>query len=80
MKEPPTQSSSRQLGVDDLTMRVPRRCALPVLLWKITITLRNRQPLPFILDAEYLVDPTGFIAYLRDKVAVGNVCTVYIAT
>lgn len=28
----------------------------------------------FIPDAEYLVDPTGLIAYLGEKVAVGNVC------
>jgi pre-60S factor REI1 len=25
----------------------------------------------FILDAEYLVDPTGLITYLREKLAVG---------
>jgi pre-60S factor REI1 len=28
----------------------------------------------FIPDAEYLVDPTGLITYLGEKVAVGNVC------
>jgi pre-60S factor REI1 len=28
----------------------------------------------FIADAEYLVDPTGLIAYLGEKLAVGNVC------
>ncbi|KAN0107331.1 C2H2 type zinc-finger (2 copies) domain containing protein [Russula decolorans] len=28
----------------------------------------------FIPDGEYLVDPTGLIAYLGEKLAVGNVC------
>jgi len=28
----------------------------------------------FIPDAEYLVDPTGLIAYLGEKLAVGNIC------
>jgi pre-60S factor REI1 len=28
----------------------------------------------FIPDAEYLVDPTGLVTYLGEKVAVGNVC------
>ncbi|KAI0305505.1 C2H2 type zinc-finger-domain-containing protein [Multifurca ochricompacta] len=28
----------------------------------------------FIPDAEYLVDPTGLVSYLGDKIAVGNVC------
>ncbi|KAF8471429.1 hypothetical protein DFH94DRAFT_847400 [Russula ochroleuca] len=28
----------------------------------------------FIPDTEYLVDPTGLIAYLGEKVAVGDVC------
>ena len=28
----------------------------------------------FIPDAEYLVDPTGLITYLGEKVAVGNIC------
>jgi pre-60S factor REI1 len=28
----------------------------------------------FIPDAEYLVDPTGLVAYLGEKLAVGNVC------
>jgi pre-60S factor REI1 len=28
----------------------------------------------FIPDAEYLVDPTGLITYLGEKLAVGNVC------
>ena len=28
----------------------------------------------FIPDAEYLVDPTGLITYLGEKLAVGNAC------
>ena len=28
----------------------------------------------FILDAEYLIDPTGLITYLREELAVGNAC------
>jgi len=49
-------------------------CPLVLISLESNLTHMSSRHLLFILDAEYLIDITGLITYLGEKIAVSNVC------